>query len=152
MTTEIPTTKKRGRPFGSYGIKRRQEELIAEYTNALGGPDCTTPLEKREIARAVSLQAIAEERRAHINKNGVAASANELLALVRLEESASLAVEKLRLPCHRGFNPREEPVTSVNTFDATTLSPRGRAEALLLVVEAIEKAVNKLAGATEVPA
>jgi hypothetical protein len=113
MTAELkPTTtiaKKRGRPFGTFGVHRRQEQLIAEYTNALGGPNNVTQWERRDIARAVHLQSIAEEKRKHINKHG-AASANELIALARLEEVAVDAVEKLRLPVSsgKGFNPRED--------------------------------------------
>jgi len=107
MTTESTTPKKRGRPFGIFGVRKRQEQLIAEYTNALGGPGNVTPWERRDIERAVGLQSIAEERRRQISKHGTS-SANELLALARLEEVAQVAVERLRLPGSRGFNPRAD--------------------------------------------
>jgi len=49
------------------------------------------------------LQSIAEQRRSHIDKNG-ADSANELLALARLEEVADAAVRRLKLPAPTSIN------------------------------------------------
>jgi hypothetical protein len=97
MTSESETTKKRGRPFGSFGPRRRQKQLIDQFTHALGGPGNVTPWEENDICRAVMLLSIAEEKRRQIDKHG-ASSANELIALARLEEVAQAAVDRLRLP------------------------------------------------------
>jgi hypothetical protein len=101
MTSETETTKKRGRPFGVFGPRRRQKQLIDEYIAAFGGT--VTPIQESNITRAVMLQSIAEEKRREINKYG-AKSANELLALARLEEVAEAAVRRLK-----------SPVTAINT-------------------------------------
>jgi hypothetical protein len=96
MTSENETTvKKRGRPFGVFGPRRRQKQLIDELIRAFGG--AVTPIRESSITRAVMLQSIAEEKRREINKHG-AKSANELLALARLEEVAEAAVRQLKLP------------------------------------------------------
>ncbi len=97
MTTESTTPKKRGRPFGVFGPKRRQQELIDQFVYALGGPTNVTPWEKDDICRAVSLLCVAQEKRRQISKNG-ASSASELLALARIEEVAADAVRGLNLP------------------------------------------------------
>jgi hypothetical protein len=96
MTSDTTTKAKRGRPFGTFGPRRRQQQLINEYCAALGGGNLT-PLQERNICRAVALQSIAEESRRQINKHG-AKSANELLALARLEAVADTAVRRLKLP------------------------------------------------------
>jgi hypothetical protein len=88
---------KGGRPFGSFGPARRQRQLIKQYIAALGGDANITPILERDIFRAVGLQSIAEETRRQIDKHG-ARSANELLALARLEEVADKAVRRLKLP------------------------------------------------------
>jgi hypothetical protein len=98
MTSESDTiTKKRGRPFGIFGPKRRQKEWIDQFIRALGGPGNVTPWEQNDVCRAVSLMSIAEEKRRQIDKHG-ASSANELVALARIEEVAAEAVRRLRLP------------------------------------------------------
>jgi hypothetical protein len=103
MTSESETTTKpkRGRPFGIFGPRKRQIQLIKLYVDAFGGT--VTPIQERDITRAVALQSIAEQKRVDINKNG-ASSANELLALARLEEVADAAVRRLKLP-----------ITTINT-------------------------------------
>jgi hypothetical protein len=104
MTTENETTsKKRGRPFGTFGPRRRQQQLIKQYVAALGGNSKITPLLENAILRAVALQSIAEESRRRISIEG-AKSANELLALARLEAVANAAVRDLNIP-----------VTAINT-------------------------------------
>jgi hypothetical protein len=97
MTTESTIPKKRGRPFGVFGAKRRQQELIDQFVYALGGPTNVTSWEKDDICRAASLLGIAQEKRRQISKHG-ASSANELLALARIEEVAADAVRSLNLP------------------------------------------------------
>jgi hypothetical protein len=98
MTTESTTIpKKRGRPFGIYGAKRRHQELVDQFVYALGGPTNVTPWERDDIHRTVSLLVIAQEKRRQITKNG-AGSNSELLALARIEEVAADAVRGLNLP------------------------------------------------------
>jgi hypothetical protein len=88
---------KGGRPFGTFGPKRRQQQLIKQYIAALGGDANLTPIIENNICRAVMLQSIAEGTRRRIDKEG-ASSANELLALARLEAVADTAVRRLKLP------------------------------------------------------
>jgi hypothetical protein len=103
-TSEIETTaKKRGRPFGIFGPRRRQLQLIAQYVDALGGDAMITPILENAIVRAVGLQSIAEQARKQISRHG-AKSASELLALARLEAVANAAVRELNLP-----------ITAINT-------------------------------------
>jgi hypothetical protein len=104
MTTVNETTgKKRGRPFGRFGPRRRQLQLIAQYVDALGGDAMITPILENAIVRAVGLQSIAEQARRQISIHG-AKSANELLALARLEAVANAAVRDLNIP-----------ITAINT-------------------------------------
>lgn len=106
MTPENETTgtgKKRGRPFGTFGPRRRQQELMKQYVAALGGNASITPILENAILRAVALQSIAEESRRRISIEG-AKSANELLALARLEAVANAAVRDLNIP-----------ITAINT-------------------------------------
>jgi hypothetical protein len=86
----------------------RQAELAAEFINHLGGENCITPWERHDIARAATLQSVAEHLRRKINSKGAAASYDEIIPVVQLEELARDAVEKLRLVCHKSFNPRED--------------------------------------------
>jgi hypothetical protein len=99
MTTNAETSKqqKRGRPFGSFGPKRRQRELTAQFIEQLGGDDKITPVQEMDIARAVALISFAEESRRQITKYG-AQSVQDLTALVRLEDCADRAVRRLKLP------------------------------------------------------
>jgi len=101
-TTTLPK-RGRGRPLGVFGPRRRQKQLIFQYVKALGGDANISPIQERDILRAVVLQSIAEQRRSHIDKNG-ADSANELLALARLEEVADAAVRRLKLPAPTSIN------------------------------------------------
>jgi hypothetical protein len=105
MTSESETTTKpkRGRPFGVFGPRKRQLQLIKTYIDALGGDANITPLQESDITRAVMLQSIAEQKRLEVNRHG-ASSAAELTALARIEETADAAVRRLNLP-----------VTSINT-------------------------------------
>jgi hypothetical protein len=132
MTDHITAheTGRAGRPLSP---ATRRSRLRMHYIKAIGVENLTPAL-REQIQAAVELTAMAAEHRVKLAKGGSPTS-DDLLAAVRLENAASRAVSKLDT----------KPVTSINTFaDATTLSPRGRAEALLLVVEAIERAVDKL--------
>ena len=106
MTIETETatpSKKRGRPFGIFGPRRRQLQLIAQYVDALGGDAMITPILENAIVRAVGLQSIAEQARRQISRDG-AKSASELLALARLEAVATAAIRDLNIP-----------ITAINT-------------------------------------
>jgi hypothetical protein len=95
--TETSNQRKRGRPFGSFGPKRRQQELTAQFIDQLGGDAKITPVQEMDIARAVALISFAEESRRQITKYG-AQSVQDLSALVRLEDCADRAVRRLKLP------------------------------------------------------
>jgi len=100
MSTETETVaapRKRGRPFGMLGPKRRQQQLTAYFIDALGGTQSITPVQEIDIARAVALISFAEESRRQITKYG-AESVQDLTALVRLEDCAERAVRRLNLP------------------------------------------------------
>jgi hypothetical protein len=106
MTTETEIKKKppkkRGRPFGILGPKRRQQQLSDQFVKALGGTASLTPVIAMNIARAVALSSFAEEARRRITKYG--ATVADLASLVKLEDCAERAVRKLKLP-----------VTTINT-------------------------------------
>ena len=93
----LPSTDKpkrgRGRPFGTFGPRRRQLELIKCYTAALGGR--LTPIQEVDVTRAVALQSIAEGTRSRL---ATTATPDEIQALTRLEAVADAAVKRLRLP------------------------------------------------------
>jgi phosphotransferase system IIB component len=91
---------KGGGPFGTFGPRRRQQQLIAQYISALGGAANITAIQESAICRAVALQSIAEESRRRINQHG-AKTTNELLALAKLEAVADTAVRRLKLPVTR---------------------------------------------------
>jgi hypothetical protein len=97
MTPE--TTKKRGRPLGSFGPQKQRLNLVQLYVDALGGN--VTPLQEREIARVVALQTIAEQKRADLAQKGIVGSAEELRALADLEATADSALRRLKLPVVR---------------------------------------------------
>jgi hypothetical protein len=80
---------------------------MAEFVDHLGGPGNVTPWELHDIARASVLQSIAECMRRKLNRKA-AASYDEIIPVVQLEELARDAVENLRLVCHKGFNPRDD--------------------------------------------
>lgn len=94
---ESVTPRKRGRPFGVLGPKRRQRQLTDHFIEALGGAQSITPVQEIDICRAVALISFAEESRRQITKYG-AESVQDLTALVRLEECAERAVKRLKLP------------------------------------------------------
>ena len=94
--TEISKPRKRGRPFGVLGPRRRQQQLAEHFITALGGGGNITPLQEMNIARAVALISFAEESRRQITKYG--ASVSDLNALVKLEECAERSVRGLKLP------------------------------------------------------
>jgi hypothetical protein len=90
-----------GRPLSAAG---RRSRLRMFYINAIGLDSITPPVAEAILA-AVELQMMAAEQRAKVTKSG-AASAEDLLAVVRLENAASRAVARL-------------PVTTINTVADT---------------------------------
>lgn len=95
MTLEPLTKRGRGRPLGSLGARNRRLQLAQIYTDLLGGT--VTPIQEKDITRAVDLQDLAEKKRAELTKQRKI-SADELLALAQIEEAAAGAVRRLNLP------------------------------------------------------
>jgi hypothetical protein len=102
-STIIETKRSRGRPFGSFGPRRRQKQLAVEFLTALGGR--VTPWQENLITRAVMLLSIAEQKRLEIDKLG--GSAEDMIALARLEEVADAAVARLGLPSKQSDRGRD---------------------------------------------
>jgi hypothetical protein len=82
-----------GRPMSP---ATRRSKLRMEYINAIGVENLT-PSISEAILSAVELTSMAAEQRAKIAKAG-AASPDDLLAVVRLENAAARAVARLNLP------------------------------------------------------
>ena len=76
---------------------RRRRELIAAYSNALGGDRVLTEGQRVDVRKAAELTALAEDCRALAMQCGPG-SPGALSALVRLESASSRAVRALRLP------------------------------------------------------
>jgi hypothetical protein len=84
---------------------RRRRELIATYSNALGGDAVLTEGQRIDIRKAAELTALAEDCRALAMQEGTT-SATALSAMVRLESSSTRAVRALRLPKPNSAVPR----------------------------------------------
>jgi hypothetical protein len=82
-----------GRPLSP---ATRRSRLRKEYIRAIGVENLSASTTEAILA-AVELTSMAAEQRAKIAKSG-AASADDLLAIVRLENAASRAVARLGLP------------------------------------------------------
>src|ERR1700730_1027779 len=76
---------------------RRRRELIAAYSNALGGADALTEGQRVDIRKAAELVALAEDCRALAMQQGPG-GAGAISAMVRLESSSTRAVRALNLP------------------------------------------------------
>jgi hypothetical protein len=76
---------------------RRRRELIAAYSNALGGPAALTEGQRTDIRKAAELVALSEAARARAMQEGTA-DAGDISAMVRLESTASRAVRALNIP------------------------------------------------------
>jgi hypothetical protein len=76
---------------------RRRRELIAIYSQALGGADALSEGQKIDIRKAAELVALAEDCRALAMQQGPG-GAGALSAMVRLESASVRAVRALRLP------------------------------------------------------
>src|SRR5258708_22426450 len=82
---------------------RRRRELIATYSNALGGDRALTDGQRVDIRKAAELVALAEDCRALAMQEGPG-GAGAISALVRLESSSTRAVKALglKVPGGRG--------------------------------------------------
>ena len=94
MTDTIQiTAHEQGRAGRPLSPAARRSRLRMHYINSIGLENITAPIAE-DILAAVELQVMAAEQRAKITKSG-AASAEDLLAVVRLENAASRAVARL---------------------------------------------------------
>jgi hypothetical protein len=76
---------------------RRRRQLIAAYSNALGGDTALTEGQRIDIRKAAELLALAEDIRALAMQEGPG-GAGAISAMVRLESTASRAVRALNIP------------------------------------------------------
>ena len=94
------TANEQGRAGRPLSPAKRRSRLRMHYIRAIGVENLTPPITEMILA-AIELTCMAAEQRAKITKRG-AATAEELLAVVRLENAASRAVARL-------------PVTGIST-------------------------------------
>ena len=87
---------------------RRRRELIATYTNALGGDRALTEGQRVDVRKAAELTALAEDCRALAMQQEGPAGAGWISAMVRLESTASRAVRALRLPAPNAAAPSDD--------------------------------------------
>ncbi len=85
---------KRGRPPSA---ATRRKRLRQHYLSQLDVENLD-PVKLEQIFAAVELTALAAEQRARVTKRGAAATSDDLLAIVRLENAASRAVGRLEIP------------------------------------------------------
>ena len=76
---------------------RRRRELIAAYSEALGGDRALSEGQRVDIRKAAELVALAEDCRALAMQQGPG-GAGAISAMVRLESASVRAVRALRLP------------------------------------------------------
>jgi hypothetical protein len=95
-------TGRAGRPLSP---AKRRSRLRMFYINQIGIENID-PVLSEQVLAAVELTCMAAEQRAKITKHG-AASADDLLAVVRLENAAARAVARLGLPAPRGSGPAQ---------------------------------------------
>jgi len=86
---------------------RRRRQLIAAYSNALGGDAALTEGQRVDIRKAAELTALAEDCRALAMQEGTA-SAGAISVMVRLESSSARAVRALRLPAPNAAAPGDD--------------------------------------------
>ena len=77
-------------------VARRRRELIAVYSDALGGAAALSEGQLIDIRKAAELTALAEQARARAMRQGTA-DASELSAMIRLESTAARAVRALNI-------------------------------------------------------
>jgi len=84
-----------GRPISAATRRRR---LRRHYLAKFGDISLIDAASIERIHAAIELTCMAAEQRAAVTKRGSAASADDLLAIVRLENAASRAVARLEVP------------------------------------------------------
>jgi hypothetical protein len=97
MTDVHITSHELGKPGRSLSPAKRRARLRAQYIADIGGPENLTPALSEAILAATELTVMAAELRKKIVKAG-AGTADQMLALVRLENSAARAVSRLPVP------------------------------------------------------
>jgi hypothetical protein len=100
------TAHEQGRAGRPLSPANRRARLRMSYINAVG-PENLTPALTEAILSAVELTCLAADVRRKIAKAGGSGTAEDLLALVRLENAASRAIAKL-------------PVTRISTVADTS--------------------------------
>jgi hypothetical protein len=102
---------KAGRPLSSAA---RRSRLRLDFINKIGLPNIT-PAISEAILSATELTVMAADLRKKISKN-LDATAEDMTALVRIENSAARAVARLGLPAPRGSVMHVEAInTNVST-------------------------------------
>jgi hypothetical protein len=101
-------TGKAGRPLSP---AKRRSRLRMAYIQ-LVGVENLNPILSEQILAAVELVSLAAEQRARITKSG-ATSAENLLAIVRLENAAARAVARLDIVAPRGVPLQLDTINTV---------------------------------------
>jgi hypothetical protein len=94
-----------GRPLSP---AKRRSRLRMHFIRTIGLENIDSVMSEQILA-AVELTCMAAEQRAKITKTG-AASAEDLLAIVRLENAAARAVARLPLPVLRGTSVQPDTI------------------------------------------
>jgi hypothetical protein len=84
---------------------RRRRELIAVYSNLLGGDAKLTDGQRVDVRKAAELVALAEDARAMALQD-MPGSAGMLSAMVRLQSASERAIRALRLPEPKDARPQ----------------------------------------------
>jgi len=108
MTDTHITAHERARAGRPLGPQQRRKRLRMHYINQIGVENLD-PVISEQVLAAVELVCMAAEQRAKVTKSGPA-SADDLLAIVRLENAAARAVARLGLPALRGAAVQPETI------------------------------------------
>jgi hypothetical protein len=114
MTDTNITAHERARAGRPLGPQQRRKRLRMHYIKQIGVENLD-PVVSEQVLAAVELVCMAAEQRAKVTRSG-AASADDLLAIVRLENAAARAVARLGLPAPRGAGPA--PLDTITHADA----------------------------------
>jgi hypothetical protein len=91
------TSHELGKPGRPLSPAQRRSRLRVQYIRDIGGVENLTPVLSEAILAATELTVMAAELRKKISKAGGGTS-EQMLALVRLENSAARAVSRLPVP------------------------------------------------------
>jgi hypothetical protein len=84
---------------------RRRRQLVAFFSNALGGDAVLTEGQRTDIRRAAELTALSEAMRALAMQEDGPGGAGAISAMIRLEGAADRAVRRLNLPTSKAATP-----------------------------------------------